>query len=283
MIDRLSSLLSRFELRARVFRGGDLRGAESFESDGEECHLHLVRGGSMVLTSTPLGRHVIAKPGAVFLRRPASYRLDSGVGDAAEVVSAAFELGLGDENPLLRSLPEILSIPFTCVPSLEAVQEALFAECHERACGHAAVVDRLAEVLVIQLLRFAIRRQLVESGSLAGLADARLAKALTAMHADPSQEWTLELMASIAGMSRSRFAASFTGTVGIPPGEYLAQWRIGLAKKLLRRGLPVKQVALDVGYGSASALTRAFTHGVGITPTQWLAGQEGASGVRVDD
>ncbi|APR34199.1 AraC family transcriptional regulator [Paraburkholderia sp. SOS3] len=279
MIDRLSSLLSRFELRARVFRGGGLRGSESFDGDGEECHLHLVRGGSIVLTSAPLGQHVIAMPGAVFLRRPGSYRLDSGEGETADVVSAAFELGLGDENPLLRSLPGILSIPFSCVPSLEAVQEALFAECHERACGHAAVVDRLAEVLVIQLLRFAIRRQLVESGSLAGLADARLSKALTAMHSDPSQEWTLELMAGIAGMSRSRFAAAFTDTVGIPPGEYLTQWRIGLAKRLLRRGLAVKLVALEVGYGSASALTRAFTHGVGLTPTQWLAGQrEFASG-----
>ncbi|QYD69037.1 AraC family transcriptional regulator [Paraburkholderia edwinii] len=273
MIDRLSSLLNRFELRARVFRGGGLSGTESFEGGGEECHLHLVRGGSMVLTSTTLGRHVIVTPGAVFLRHPRSYRLDSGEGDTAEVISAAFELGLGDENPLLRSLPGILSIPFTCVPSLEAVQEALFAEYDARACGYAAVVDRLAEVLVIQLLRFAIRRQLVESGSLAGLADTRLAKALTAMHADPSQEWTLELMARMAGMSRSRFAAAFTDTVGMPPGEYLAQWRIGLAKRLLRRGFALKLVALEVGYGSASALTRAFTHGVGLTPTQWLAGQ----------
>jgi AraC-like DNA-binding protein len=93
------------------------------------------------------------------------------------------------------------------------------------------------------------------------------------MHADPSQEWTLELMARMAGMSRSRFAAAFTDTVGMPPGEYLAQWRIGLAKRLLRRGFALKLVALEVGYGSASALTRAFTHGVGLTPTQWLAGQ----------
>jgi AraC-like DNA-binding protein len=273
MIDRLSSLLTRFELRARVFRGGSLRGTERFQGRGEECHLHLMRGGSMVLTCAALGRHVIDKPGAVFLRRPRSYQLDSGVSDTVNVVSAAIDFGAGDESPLLRSLPEVLSIPLTCVSSLEAVQQALFAECDEHACGHAAVVDRLTEVLVIQLLRFAISRQLVESGSLAGLSDPRLAKALTAMHSDPSQEWTLELMASTAGMSRSRFAASFAGTVGIPPGEYLAQWRIGLAKTLLRRGLSVKQIALETGYGSASALTRAFVHGAGLTPTQWLAEQ----------
>ncbi|CAJ3661604.1 AraC family transcriptional regulator [Burkholderia pseudomallei] len=91
------------------------------------------------------------------------------------------------------------------------------------------------------------------------------------MHADPALPWSLERMAAIAGMSRSRFAAHFAGTVGLPPGEYLLQWRVGLAKTLLRRGYAVKEIAPEVGYGSASALTRAFAQSTGQAPTDWLA------------
>jgi AraC-like DNA-binding protein len=72
-------------------------------------------------------------------------------------------------------------------------------------------------------------------------------------------------------MSRSRFAARFTQVVGLPAGEYLARWRVGLAKGLLRRGRPVKQVAIEVGYGSASAFARVFAQVVGQTPSGWLA------------
>jgi AraC-like DNA-binding protein len=273
MDDRLSSLLTRFELRARVCHGDGMRGAKNFTVSDNGCHLHLVRGGSLVVTGAALGRHVIAKPSAVILSRPVAYRLDSDDHDLPGVVSAVIEFGSGDENPILRSLPTPLVIPLACVPSLDAIQQVLFVEAHERACGHDAVVGRLTEVLVIQLLRSAMRGQLVERGSLAGLSDPRLGKTLTAVHLNPADNWTLESMASIAGMSRSRFAASFTDIVGIAPGEYVAQWRIGLAKSLLRRGRAVKEVALEVGYGSASALTRAFARNVGLTPTQWFARQ----------
>jgi AraC-like DNA-binding protein len=55
-------------------------------------------------------------------------------------------------------------------------------------------------------------------------------------------------------MSRARFAAHFTRTVGVPPGDYVTGWRLGLARTLLRKGLPVKQVAAEVGYASPGGL-----------------------------
>ena len=106
---------------------------------------------------------------------------------------------------------------------------------------------------------------------MAGLADPRLAKALNAVHAEPARPWTLQSLAAVAGMSRARFAAHFARTVGVPPGDYLAGWRLALARKSLRRGQALKQVAHEVGYASASALARAFTQRFGRTPTQWLA------------
>jgi AraC-like DNA-binding protein len=273
MTDRLSSLIHRFELRADVFHSGSVRGMTGLRMRSGVSHLHLVHRGLVTATYGASGRQTISEPSALFLPRPVTYRLDADDPDDTEVVSAAIQFGGVDENPILRGLPDLLVTPLTCVPSLDTVQQLLFQEASARRCGHVAVVSRLAEILMVELLRYAMRRQLVDGGSLAGLSDARLAKALTAMHVDPSHPWTVETMAEAAGMSRSRFAAHFAAIVGIPPGEYLMRWRIGLAKALLRRGRPVKQVALDVGYGSASALARAFAQGEGTPPTAWLAAQ----------
>ncbi|KVL84418.1 AraC family transcriptional regulator [Burkholderia stagnalis] len=272
MSDRLSNLISRFDLQARVFPDGGIGDAGGTDGAG---HLHLLRAGRIVVTGGAIGRREFDGPSVLFLPRPHACRVDTGAREPADLVSASIAFGSRDENPLLRNLPDLLAAPLTCVPSLDAVQQLLFAEALEPACGHDAVTNRLVEVLMVQLLRYAMQRQLVDTGSLAGLSDQRLGKVLTAVHSDPSHGWTLEEMAGTAGMSRSRFAAHFADVVGVPPGEYLLQWRIGLAKALLRRGRPVKQIAAEVGYGSASALARAFAQGVGVTPTQWLAQQRG--------
>jgi AraC-like DNA-binding protein len=71
-------------------------------------------------------------------------------------------------------------------------------------------------------------------------------------------------------MSRARFAVRFKNIVGKTPGQYLAEWRLGLAQSLLRRGKPIKLIADEVGYSSASALSRAFTALRGVSPSQWL-------------
>ena len=115
----------------------------------------------------------------------------------------------------------------------------------------------------MQVLRYAIEQRLVDGGLMAGLSDPRLHKALSAVHADPARPWTLEAMAAAAGMSRARFAAHFALRVGVPPGEYLTGWRLGLARSMLRRGLPVKQVAVEVGYANASAFGRVFAQRLG--------------------
>jgi AraC-like DNA-binding protein len=77
-------------------------------------------------------------------------------------------------------------------------------------------------------------------------------------------------MAQAAGMSRSAFAAAFRTHVGQPPADYLAQWRMAIAQTLLRGGSAVKAVADDLGYGSASSFSRAFTQVVGRAPRDWL-------------
>jgi AraC-like DNA-binding protein len=271
MADRLSALLARFELRARVFCVGPLRGVSWFEERPAMAHLHLLRHGAVAMTDARAEVSVLDEPGVLFLARPMAHRLEARHPAGAELVCATVDFGAGDENPLLRALPPCLVVPLSRLGGLELTQQLLFAEAFGRRCGHDAVVDRLAEVLLIQVLRYAIEQQLVDGGLMAGLADPRLHRALAAVHAEPARAWTLSSMAAAAGMSRARFAAHFTRCVGVPPGEYLTGWRLGLARALLRRGVPVKQVACDVGYASASALGRVFARRLGSSPGAWVA------------
>jgi AraC-like DNA-binding protein len=81
-------------------------------------------------------------------------------------------------------------------------------------------------------------------------------------------------MASRAGMSRARFAVHFREVTGDTPADFLASWRITLAQGLLRAGRPLKHVAQEVGYGSASALTRAFVRKIGQPPSRWMRHDE---------
>lgn len=271
MVDRLSALLQRFELRACVFHAGALCGVSSFEERHGTGHVHLLRQGSLLVIDAQDRVTQVDEPSVLFFPRPQAHRLDVRESAGAELVCASVEFGIGDENPLLRALPPCLVVPLSRLPGLELTQQLLFAEAFRRRCGHDAVVNRLTEVLLIQVLRYAIEQHLVDGGLMAGLADPRLHRALAAVHAEPARAWTLSSMAAVAGMSRARFAVHFASRVGVPPGEYLTGWRLGLARALLRRGLPVKQVASDVGYANASALGRVFARRVGSSPGAWLA------------
>jgi AraC-like DNA-binding protein len=133
--------------------------------------------------------------------------------------------------------------------------------------GREVVLARLLEVLLIGALRSAGG---VGSGQglLRGLSDERLAVALRLMHEEPSRPWTVAELARQATLSRSAFFDRFRGAVGLAPMEYLLQWRMALAKDLLRRrqgGLA--EVAERVGYSSANTFSVAFTRHVGLAPS----------------
>lgn len=83
---------------------------------------------------------------------------------------------------------------------------------------------------------------------------------LRALHEHPAHPWTLPELAALAGVSRSGFAQRFTTLVGESPMAYLTGWRMALAADLLLEPTSTaERVAREVGYGSAFALSAAFT------------------------
>lgn len=150
------------------------------------------------------------------------------------------------------------------------IVELLAEETAARRPGRDLILERLVEVLLVEALRFrpASAAAKGEQGLLAGLADPALARALRRMHEAVAYRWTVEELARAAGMSRATFAERFHRTVGIPPIEYLLEWRIAIAKDLLcRERPPLAQVAERIGYQSASAFSTAFTRHAGCSPS----------------
>lgn len=280
-IDRLSALLERFRVHAHLFHNGPLCGVSRFPAEPGRGFLHVMRRGELELrhgAKTGLPRRlVITEPTLLFYPRPLAHEFRNPPEDGSDFVCAELEFDGGDRNPLVRALPALIVLPLSRVDGLEAALALLFAETEHVRCGQRLLADRLFEVVLIQLLRWLIDHPAeagVQRGLINGLADPRLARVLVAMHERPGENWNLAAMATQAGMSRSAFAAAFKSAVGQPPADYLADWRLSLAQAQLRQGRQVKQIADDLGYGSAPAFSRLFSQRAGMSPRQWLAHEQ---------
>ena len=276
-VDRLSSLLERFRVRAHLFHSGPLCGVTHYAAEPGRGFLHVMRRGEMTLThrarSGAPKKLRITEPTLLFYPRPLAHDFHNAPAEGCDFTCAAVEFEGGDEHPLARALPPVVVLPLAQLPTLEHTLTLLFAETEQVRCGHRLLANRLFEVLLLQLLRWLLdhpEESGVPAGLLNGLSHPQLAKALVALHEAPGDAWTLPRMAERAGMSRSAFAAAFKSHVGEGPAEYLAQWRLSIAQTRLRQGSALKTIAEELGYSSASALSRVFAQKVGQSPRDWL-------------
>lgn len=269
-MDRLSPLLAQFSLVARVFYSGALCGWHDFDASEGVGHVHILRSGRLSARCPGQPDMLVTQPALLFYPRPCTHQLVVDNDQAADVVCASIDFGASGGNPLLLGLPDAVMIPLDSAPSLAPTLQLVFGEAFDARCGRQAALDRLTEYLMIQVLRHAMAERLVDAGALAGLADSRLSRAITAMHERPGESWSLEALARAAGMSRARFAVSFRQVVGTTPMDYLTDWRLGVARTLLRKGMALKRVAGEVGYSSPTAFARVFAQRIGEPPSRWI-------------
>ncbi|MFM2043526.1 MAG: hypothetical protein RLY86_2102 [Pseudomonadota bacterium] len=262
-VDRLAAIFERVRVQARVFQAGTVCGVGQYQPGVGGGHLHLLRRGDLTIEEPTGNRLHLSGPTGVLMPRPTGHRMETGP-DGADLVCA--ELGFGGPgNPLEAGLPTLLAFPLPPDDLLGGALGLLFAEADQRHCGRQAALDRLAEVAVIYLLRRAMEEGGGSAGLLAGLAHPALARVLSALHAQPDGDWTLERMADLAGMSRSTFAETFRAVIGATPGDYLQGWRLQLARAGVEAGRSLKAVAREVGYASPAALSRALSQRYGAS------------------
>jgi AraC-like DNA-binding protein len=205
-------------------------------------------------------------------------RLDGGGGDRATIVCGFLGLDSRPFNPLLAALPPVLHVPGATLGPDSWVASFLriaVLESNHRRHGGEAVLERMSELLFVEVLRrYVDGLPTGHTGWLAGMRDDAVGRVLPLLHQKPDAPWTLERLANDAAMSRSTLHERFVHFIGQPPMQYLAQWRMQLASKLLRDTKDkLIDVALGVGYESEAAFSRAFKRAVGIAPSAWRAGQ----------
>src|SRR5262245_57917087 len=144
---------------------------------------------------------------------------------------------------------------------------------------NAAILGRLTELMFVEILREYMQRLPADQGGwLAGLNDAYVGKALRLLHANPVRDWTVDELAREVAVSRSVLAQRFTELVSETPMRYLANWRMQLAKQMMREGARnIQEVATRVGYDSEAAFNRAFKRATGSPPATWRKSALGAS------
>ncbi|TLF50387.1 AraC family transcriptional regulator [Halomonas urmiana] len=279
-MDRLAALLAHFHLAASVFNAGPLCYSTRHPAQAGMGFVHVLTHGSVHLELADGTQRRFDAPVLILLATSDAHRLGPGPA-GAETLCGSFRFGAGHLCPIYRALPTLLAIPLDRLTGMAGLLPLMLEEMREQRCGRQASLDRLCELLVIRLLRYLMDAGEVDSGMLAGMAHPKLVKALIAMHERPAADWSLHGLAHEAGMSRARFASVFRDSVGQPPAAYLSQYRISLAKSLLRDGVPLDTIAERVGYSSASALAKVFRRHTGYSPLAWRNADAGA--VRVGD
>ncbi|QDZ10300.1 AraC family transcriptional regulator [Devosia ginsengisoli] len=172
---------------------------------------------------------------------------------------------------LVSLLPPVLRVDAWDVDDGDWLRSTLGLIAREASAmrpGGETVMTRLADILVIQAIRaWLARAPEANLGWLAALRDRQIGRTLALMHRQPDRDWSLVDLAGEAGMSRSAFSARFTELVGQPAAQYLAQWRLHLARAQLLEGREaVGAVARRAGYQSEAAFGRAFKQFFGVPP-----------------
>ena len=192
----------------------------------------------------------------------------TGPGARTDLVCGAVGFtGLG-VGRLVRSLPPVLRAGRDEDTAwMRAAFEVISGESRRPRPGSDVITARLADVLVVQVVRSWLESGAPDQGWVAGLRDPLLGRALASFHAEPDAPWSLAALAREAGMSRSAFAARFRHVLGEPPMAYVTTWRMDLAARLVREEqLPLFRVAERVGYSSEAAFNRAFRRAHHVTP-----------------
>jgi AraC-like DNA-binding protein len=177
-------------------------------------------------------------------------------------------------KPVLAGLPRVVRVNIRTDPSgnwLDNMLQHAVSQAAASTPGSDVILAHLAEVLFTEVLRrYLSALPDGRTGWLAGAGDPAVGRALAALHKEPAFDWTLDLLAQEAGISRSALTEKFTRFIGQAPMAYLTDWRLELGAEALRStSRSVQRVAMDSGYESEAAFNRAFKRRFSVPPARY--------------
>ena len=187
------------------------------------------------------------------------------------MVCGHFEYDLAHQHPFMRDLPCYILIRASALDIgslMSTLLPLIVSETRASPLGGRIVTEHLSQALFASILRVHFEQDATQIGFYAGLRNDRIILAIAAIHEPNGWKYSLEDLATMAGMSRSSFATKFKQHVGQTAGEYALTWRLLKARQALQdQGKTIDQVAHEHGYGSASAFSRAFRDVLGMSPS----------------
>ena len=287
--DSLSELLRRLDFRASVFFRAEYCGRWAVDTSGtQQVPFHMVShgegwlhgdgqvpqrlvAGHLVLFPQDSAHLLTADedmPDPATVNAPPRTRIDGAV---TRLICGYFSFDQRVAAPLLASLPSTMLLDTAATPNA-TTRELVSLWMREAAVdslGSDVAVDRLAELVFIQMLRAEIKQGRLP-GVIGALGDARLGSVLSGIHRRPGGSHSMKSMARIARLSESAFAQRFKRQIGMSPGQYVRHWRMQAAAEALRNtDRSMADIAASLGYESEVAFRKAFRAHFDVAPGRY--------------
>jgi AraC family transcriptional regulator len=183
----------------------------------------------------------------------------------ARVATTSFELDLSR-----KGIPPFDALS---VPELRTAMLAIDAELTTAGVGGPLLIESLANVLAVHLIRhiFGLRRLVVRRNGV--LPRRKLTTVVDYIMANLDGSPRLEQMAALVHLSADHFVRQFKAATGLPPHQFLIRRRVERAQQLLcgREEVSLAEVAIRAGFSDQSQLCFHFKRIVGVTPGQFRA------------
>jgi AraC-like DNA-binding protein len=265
--DLLSQVLAQIRLTGdRVYSTTQAMG-QHLTLDEKSSHICVLQKGQLHIESAD-GQVQTIEQGDILLlpHDPSSLSITASKGPASLVI-CRFWFDASSFQAMLFALPWLIHIKHAEAAAWsEGILHFMLIEANDTQPGGALMISRLIDLTVIRILRTWVQHGMA-SGWLGGLSDERIARTLRAIHEKPGQQWRIEALATIAGMSRSSFCDRFSALVGRSPLRYQNEWRLTLAKTMLaRHNSRIGEVGFAIGYESEASFSRAYKAYFGRSP-----------------
>ena len=262
-----------------------------FERQGR---LTKMQAGSMVLLPASEQHYLLSEPGAsaeLFEKAPFNelsprYQrlIMRGTGKRTRVTSGMVVLEHIAVERLLAQMPAAVfsdTIEVSDGGWLYSTLRLLDREARSTVPAGESILAHLTNIFVLKAIRhWLATAEEAQKGWLGALRDHYVGSAMVLIHSAPERAWNNELLSEQVGLSRNALASRFQALTGVSVKQYLLDWRMQLALKLLTRKEEARAaLAFRLGYRSEAAFSRAFKRYFGVPPGQCEQSQSAAKSV----